>query len=256
MILGCLRLLIQTKNQEGKEAYMKLMYIFPQYPPGKLEERQKTVLAGASPGTEIEFAEAKVDVFEVTQHKGNYMLSMLAGLQVVEKAKEAQERGFDAVLPWGTLDFGVDAARQLVDIPVVPMARTGFCLAASLASRIAVIVYLSYMIPDTWQFIRGIGFQDFVTSVRAVDMNQKEMIAQRDVLKERLIRLGKRAVEEEDAEVIITRGVSMVPVYCSAEEITREVGVPVLDLVALQVKIAEMWVSMGVGNSRKAYPTP
>lgn len=236
---------------------MKFMMAIGQYDTAEqAEERRKAVLAAASPGTDIEFAEVKADVFELTRNAGNEMMTMVMGPQYVARAREAQERGFDAFLPWCTLDMGVDTARTLVDIPVVPMGRAGLSLASLLATRIAVFVYMSHMVPGTWRFIRQLNFENFVTSVRAVDMNQQEMIARRDVLKERLISLGKRVAAEEDAEVIVPLGVSLVPVYCSPEEISRGAGVPVLDLVAAQVKFAEMLVSMGVGNSRKAYPRP
>ncbi len=235
---------------------MKLMVIHGQYKPAELELRRKPVLAAASPGTQIEFTEIKGDIIKLSYKGTGELTAMLAGPQIVEKAKEAQEREFDAVLPWGTLDYGVNAARCHVDIPVVPMGRASFCLAAMLATRIAVIVYESQKIPDCRRFIREIGFQDFVTSVRAVEIPTRDMAAQRSLLKERLIRLGRRAVEEEDAEVILPRGVTMMPVYCSPEEISSEVGVPVIDPIAAGVKVAEMLVSMGLRNSRKAYPAP
>jgi Asp/Glu/hydantoin racemase len=46
----------------------------------------------------------------------------------------------------------------------------------------------------------------------------------------------------------------MVPYHFSAEEISSEVGVPVMDCVVAGIKTAEMLVKMGMKNSRKAYP--
>jgi allantoin racemase len=136
------------------------------------------------------------------------------------------------------------------------MGRSGFCVAANLATRIAVIIYQSTMIPNTRKFIREIGLGEFVTSVRAVDIPLGEMTDKSKVLKERLIELGRMAAAQDDAEIIVPRGVTMVPNHCSAEELSREVGLPVIDCVAASVKTAEMLVSMGLRNSRKAYPAP
>ncbi len=237
---------------------MKLMIVMPEFEsPAEVEARRKPCLAAASPGTEIEFAEMKGEAWATTlRPSGTLMMRMVFGPQVVEKAKEAEERGFDAVLPWGSPDLGVDSARCHVDIPVVGMGRSSFGLAASLCSRIVVICYHSTANHFHRSIIREMGFDHFVTSIRAVELFQAQMTAQRQVLKERLIELGKRAVAEEDAEIILPFGVSMVPVYCSAEEISSQVGIPVIDPVAVGVKTAEMLVSMGVGNSRKAYPRP
>ena len=230
---------------------MRIMVVHGQYPPEELGLRRRQILEAVSPGTEIEFIEIKGDIFNLTHNADNELLSMLAGPQVVQKACEAEERGFDAVLVYGTLDFGVDAARSRVDIPVVGMGCSSFCAAANLANRIAVIAYQSIMISDTWKFIREIGFKDFVTSVRAVDISIKDMATQREILKETFIKLARRAVVEEGVEMIVPRGISIIPIYFSAEEISQEAQVPVIDCVVAGVKTAEMLVTMGVKNRRK-----
>ena len=235
---------------------MKLLVVHGQYTPAELELRRKHVLAAASPETVVEFTEVRGDVFQLSHNADNEILGMLAGPQVVEKAIEAQKLGYDAVIPYGTLDLGVDAARCHVDIPVVGMGRSGFCVAANMATRIAVIIYQSTMIPNTWKFIREINLQNFVTSIRAVDVSLKDLTAEEDLLQKRLVELGRRAVLEEDAEVIVPRGVSMVPNHSSPHELSEQVGIPVISCVAAGIKTAEMLASMRLHNSRKAYPAP
>ncbi len=235
---------------------MKIMVIHGQYPPAEVELRRKHVLAAASPGTEVEFAEIKGDIFGLSHDSDTELLSMLGGPQVVEKAKEAQQRGLDAVVPYGSLDIGVDAARSQVNIPVVGMGRSGLCIAANLATRFGVIVYQNIQIPNTWKSIRQLGLEGFVTSVRAVDVSLKDMTAQSKILKERLFDLGKRLVREEYVELLVIRGISIVPNHCSAEEVSKEVKVPVINCVAAGIKMAEILVSMGLQNIRKAYLAP
>ena len=239
-----------------KEACMKIMVVHGQYPAAEVELRRKHVLAAASPGTQIEFAEIKGDIFGLSHNADSELLIMLAGPQVVEKAKEAQKRGLDAVVPYGGLDIGVDAARSQVDIPVVGMGRSGFCIAASMATRLGAIVYQSMAIPNAWKAIRQTGLESFVISIRSVDISLKDMTAQSPLLKERLFEMGKRMIHEDGVEVLVIKGVSLVPNHCSAEELSREVKVPVIDCVTAGIKMAEMLVSMGLGNSRKAYPAP
>ena len=232
---------------------MKLMVIHGQYPPEEVEVRRKHVLETASSETKIEFFEIGEDIFALSHNADDELISMLAGPRLVEKAQEAEKSGFHAVLAYGTLDFGVDAACSRVEIPVVGMGRSAFCVAANVASRIAVIAYQSTMIPNTWKYIRAIGLQGFVTSVRAVDISLKHMSAQREILKEAFIKLARRAATEEGAEIIVPRGISIVPRYFSAEEISKEAQIPVIDCVAAGVKTVEMMVSMGMKNSRKVY---
>ena len=235
---------------------MKIMVVHGQYPKAEVELRRSHVLAAASPGTEIFFAEIKGDIFGLSHNADTELLSMLAGPQIVEQAKAAQKRGFDAVVPYGGLDIGVDAARYQVDIPVVGMGRSGLCIAANLATRFSAIVYQNHAIPSAWKFIRQLGFKEFVTSVRSVEISLKDMTAEGNLLKERLFELGKRVVLEEGAEALVMKGVSLVPNHCSAEELSKEVNVPVINCVAAGIKMAEMAVSMGLHNSRIAYPAP
>ena len=112
------------------------------------------------------------------------------------------------------------------------------------------------MIPNARKFVREIALNNFVVSIRAVDIPLRDLAGQSTAMKEKLIQLGKLTVEKEEAEVIVIRGVSRVPNHCSAEEIAREVGVPVIDCVAAAIKAAESMVAMGLKNSRKAYPQP
>ena len=89
---------------------MKIKVVHVEYPPAALKQRQQHVLEGASPGTEISFSEIKGELFKLT---GNTeLLRMLTGPQVLEKAREAQTEGCDAVVPYGGLDLGVDVARH------------------------------------------------------------------------------------------------------------------------------------------------
>jgi allantoin racemase len=235
---------------------MKIMVVHGQYSAAEVELRRKHVLAAASPGTQIEFVQIKGDIFGLSHNADSELLIMLAGPQVVEKAQDAQNRGLDAVVPYGGLDIGVDAARAQVDIPVVGMGRSGFCIAASMATRLGAIVYQSMAIPNAWKAIRQTGLKGFVISLRAVDISLKDMTTQSTLLKERLFELGKKMVHEEGIEVLVIKGVSLVPNHCSADELSREVGVPVIDCVTAGIKMAEMLVNMRLGNSRKAYPAP
>ena len=74
---------------------MKLMVVQGEYTAAEIELRRRLLLATASPDTEVEFAQIKGDIFQLSHYTDNELLIMLAGPQVVEKAKEAQERGFD-----------------------------------------------------------------------------------------------------------------------------------------------------------------
>lgn len=231
---------------------MKIMVVHVQYPPAARDQRRQHVLDCVSPGTQIEFSEITGELFKLT---GNTeLIRMLTGPQVVEKAKEAERLGLDAVVPYGGLDLGVDVARYYVDIPVVGMGRSGLALAANLANRAAIIVYENSSTPAIWKLVRETGFTGFVCAVERINLHVKEMTPDNPKFKRTLIEESKRIVDAQNAEIIVPFGTSFLTSLAFTSEISREVGVPFVDCVAAGLRTAEMLVGMGMKNSRRAYP--
>lgn len=213
--------------------------------------RRDACRRAASPGTTVEFAEIMAGRMIRGASLSTELFVALATPAVVEVAQRAQADGVDAVVPLGTLDIGVDAAVRQVDIPVVGAGRTGYHLAASLGSRIGVIVYEASTLDYAWRAARGYGVESFITSVRAVGIPTREMTDRRAALKEALVAIGREQVEREGAQVIFPQGISMVPVHFSAGEIAAEVGVPVVDALTASLRMAEFLVTTGYREHRR-----
>jgi allantoin racemase len=232
---------------------MKIKIVHVEYPPAALRQRQQHVLEGASPGTEISFSEIKGELFKLT---GNTeLLRMLTGPQVLEKAKQAQAEGCDAVVPYGGLDLGVDVARHYVDIPVIGMGRSGLSIAANMATRIGIILYKNSSVPAIRKLVREFGYASHVCAIERVDLHVTEMVPDNEVFKRKVIEEGRRLVRDQQVEVIVPLGTSFLPTNAFAAEVSAEVGVPFINCVTAGVKMAEVAVRMGLRVSRVAYPT-
>src|SRR5262245_59375704 len=231
---------------------MTIMVIHAEYPAAALNQPQAHAREVASPGTELSFSSLNGELFKLTGNTD--LLRMLTGPQVVEKAKQAQAAGFDAVVPYGGLDLGVDAARHYVDIPVVGMGRSGLAIASTIATRIAVILYRNSSAPAVRRLIREIGFEHAVCTVERVDLHVTEMVPDNEAFKRKVIEEGRRIVRESAAEAIVPLGTSFLPTNAFAAEVSAEVGVPFINCVTAGIKMAEVAVAMKLGNSRVAYP--
>jgi allantoin racemase len=223
-----------------------------EYPPAEAERRQQAVLACASPDTRIEFGIMKTSLFGA---HNDQVSALLAAPLVAEIAQRAEADGFDAVVPFGSLDIGVELARNLVRIPVVGAGQSVLHLAAQLSSRIGVIIYTELNIPFVRKNIQAWGLLDVVAAIRAVNIPLEELTTQRASLRERFVDLGRGLIEQEGVEVIVPLGVTMVVQY-SAPELSAALGVPVLDTVAASIHTAETMVRMGLVHSLKTYPAP
>lgn len=229
----------------------RIMVLMNRYAPGQLDSRQSAVRAATSEGVELGFA-------EVAQSPGggattNFHRAAVA-IAFARQAVAAEAAGYDAILPWGTLDLGVEEARHVTSVPVIGPGRTAVNVAASLVDRFGVMVYGADQIVMFRKLLKAWGAETRVVGIRHVDMRPMEMEGRRDELRQRFIAASRLLVEEDGAELVLPLGFSMVPVTMAAADLTQALGVTVLDPLAIVMRVAEALAATGTRNSRPAYP--
>jgi allantoin racemase len=230
---------------------MKIMIVLGEYPAEEAERRRQAVLKCASPGTEIAFAVIKATFFRRSNSQVN---SLSAGPLVAEVAQRAEADRYDAVIPFGTLDAGVELARNLVRIPVVGAGQSVLHLGAQLSNRLGVVAYEEKSIPFMRKQMHAWRVADSVVGIRSVEIPLPESTKNRDAMRTRFIEVAREMIDNFDAEIIVPMGVTMVPVQYSPQEFASELGVPVMDALKTSVQTAEMLVRMGLTHSTKTYP--
>jgi allantoin racemase len=232
---------------------MKLMVVMGEYPPEESERRRKAVLKCVSPGTEIGFDVIKATFF---RHSNSQVNSLSAGPLVAEIAVKAEAGGYDAVVPFGTLDAGVELARNLVRIPVVGAGQSVLHLGAQLSNRLGVIAYEDKSIPFMRKQMHAWRVADCVVGIRGIGIPLPESTKNRETMRQRFIEAACDLIDHNDAEIIVPMGVTMVPVQYAPEEFEKELGVPVMDALKTSIQTAEMLVRMGLRHSTRTYPRP
>jgi allantoin racemase len=225
--------------------------VLAQYPPDERRRREDAVLAAAPYGQPVEFLEIEGSVYKkgLTQ----YHRAVIAPL-VADAALRAQHAGYSAVVPYGTLDLGIDEARHVADIPVLGPGRTSTHIAFTMGSRVTVLCYDQPHVVLFRKLLPSWGITEGITSIRPVDVPITEMASRIDDLRKRFVEQSQRAIEEEGAEIILPLGMTMVPVLMSAVSLADEIGVPVIDPIASTLAVAAFLGSGGYTNSRIAYP--
>lgn len=232
---------------------MKIMVVMGEYPPEEAERRRQAVLRCASPGTELGFGVIKATFFRRSNSQVN---SLSAGPLVGEIAVKAEADGYDAVVPFGTLDAGVELARNIVRIPIVGAGQSVMHLGAQLTNRLGVIAYEEKSIPFMRKQMHAWRVADSVVGIRSVEIPLPESTNNRDAMRDRFIEVGRELIDKFDAEIIVPMGVTMVPVQYAAQEFEKELGVPVMDALKTSIQTAEMMVRMGLAHSVRTYPRP
>lgn len=230
---------------------MKIMVVMGEYPPAERERRRAAVLRCASPGTDISFGVIKATFFV----RANAQINALsAGPLVAEIARQAETDGFDAVVPFGTLDAGVELARNLVRIPVIGAGQSVMHLGAQLSSRLGVVAYETTSIPFMRKNFHAWRVADSVVAIQAIEIPLLDSTQNRAAMRERFLQVSRDLVDKNGAEIIVPMGVTMVPVQYAPAEFSKELGVPVLDALATSIQTAEMMVRTGATHSSKTYP--
>lgn len=230
---------------------MRIMVVMGEYPPEEGERRRQAVLRCASPGTEIGFGVIKATFFRRSNSQVN---SLSAGPLVADIAVKAEADGYDAVVPFGTLDAGVELSRNLVRIPIVGAGQSVMHLAVQLSNRLGVIAYEEKSIPFMRKQMHAWRVADSVVAMRSVQVPLMESTKNRDAIRERFIRCAREMIDDHDVEIIVPMGVTMVPVQYAPEDFEKELGVPVMDALKTSIQTAEMMVRMGLTHSTRTYP--
>jgi len=174
--------------------------------------------------------------------------------QLVSKTVWAAENGYDAVVQSNTFDPGVDAARLAVGIPVVGVFRTALHVAATLATRFAIMVPLDSHVPYTWRLVKSYGMEPWITSIRPIQVYGPDLASRKDEIEGLAVDVMRKQVTESGAELIIPLGGALIPYVVSPEVLAEKVGVPVFNTKSVGIRFAETCVDLGMTQSPAAYP--
>ena len=166
---------------------MKIMVVMGEYPAAEGEHRRQAVLKCASPGTEIGFDVIKATFF---RHSNSQVNSLSAGPLVAEVAIKAEANGYDAVVPFGTLDAGIELSRNLVKIPVVGAGQSVMHLGAQLRNRLGVVAYEDKSIPFMRKQMHAWRVADYVVGIRGIGIPLPESSKNRDAMRGRFIEVA------------------------------------------------------------------
>jgi len=173
----------------------------------------------------------------------------LATPPTLELVRRANEEDYDAVVLACFSDPGLDAAKEISNIPVVGIEEATLHVAAMLGHKFSITTTFCNRAPIRELHVRQHGLENAYASTLVMNMAVLEMDANPEEAKTRILELARRAVEEQGAEVIIL-GCAGLTGY--AEDIGRELGVVVLDPTSVAFKMAEMIADLGLQHSKIA----
>jgi len=168
---------------------------------------------------------------------------------------EVEDDGFDAAILGCFGDPGLDGLREISDMLVVGPAGASIGLATTLGHRFSIVTVTASIVPALRRLAWEAGAIDALASVRYIETSVLAVNQDPAVALGRMIEQGRAAVEQDGADVLILGCMSM-GFLDVAEEMTRQLGVPVVNPSKAALKITEATVSLGLTHSRRAYHKP
>jgi allantoin racemase len=173
----------------------------------------------------------------------------------IERVVEAEREGFNGIVLGCFGDPGIDAMREMVDIPVIGPGEASMLLAASLGHRFSIITVLDSIIPLLERLAWQVGVDRKLASVRAIDVPVLELADNPNEAFARMVREGERSRDQERADAIIMGCMSMA-FQGRQDDLASRLGIPVVNPVHAAVKMMQVLCELGLRHSRRAYPTP
>ena len=182
----------------------------------------------------------------------------IAAPDVVAKVREAEEDGMDAVIINCFGDPGLDAARELVSIPVIGPCETSMHMAAMLGHKFSVITVLERLIPELELHAQKYGVGWKLASARSIDLPVLDLEKGREQFVDLMVERAAEAVEEDGAHVIVLGCTGLAGLDAQVKSGLSKAGyeVPVIDPASIALKMAEALVDAKLTHSKRTYPQP
>lgn len=199
----------------------------------------------------------KIDV--VNPEKGplgleSYYHNYLAAVEVHKMIVDAERQGYDGVVIACYGDPGIEAAKELVNIPVVGITEASYALASLLGTRFLVIVSADTAVPRQIRYLKTLGIPDHQYAVRPIGLTIIGVMEDRMSAKELIAKNCEQSLKETGSELIVM-GCSGFSGLRSALE--KQLGVPIIDPVLAGVHVCATLVNMDLSQSKlSTYQTP
>jgi len=182
----------------------------------------------------------------------SYFHKQIQGAEILSTIVRAEADGYHGVVIACFGDPGIEAAKELVTIPVVGIAEAAFFIAPILGHKFLVLTTADTSVPRAERHIRLLGLNSELAEVRAINPGTQwtivDSLKDREHSKQLIINACKDALKASKAEVIIL-GCSEMAEHAS--DLQDELGIPVIDPTTTAVQMTISLVKLNLAQSKR-----
>lgn len=206
--------------------------------------------AVAAPGTEILAVSPGQGVASIEGHFDE----AIAAIGVLEQVRLGREQGVSGHVIACFGDPGLLAAREIATGPVIGIAEAAMHTATLVATRFSIVTTLPRTLIIARHLLQQYGFSHHCAALHAIDLPVLSLEDGSGLAQDKVRARCLQAKREDGCGAIVLGCGGMATL---AQELTLELGLPVIDGVSAAVKMVESLVALGFGTSKHgdfAYP--
>lgn len=176
-------------------------------------------------------------------------LRYLNHLEILKSMIQAEKEGYDAVISACWFDPGIEAAKQLLRIPVVGSAESSMHLACMMGLKFAIVTSDPRFIPQMIELIDHYRMSNSTIErkpVRSLTLSGPELVGSLTgdftPIIQNFQEIAKSCIGD-GAEVLIM-GCGLVAPVLSTSGMRYVEGAPIIDPILISIKVAEMLVDL------------
>ena len=221
----------------------KIRVILPSATVGHVPDEEEKFLAITLPETEISVVELDRGPYAI---ENDFDIG-LALPNILDKIRQAEHEGIQAVIIFCMSDLAVQEARRFASIPVIGPAESSIHYATILAHNFSIIGIIPKDLVFYTRLLRRFDLFDRIASIPIIDIPVPELLeADGTRILEICFELSMRAIREDGAGAIVLGFAGMPQALDSLQGRLRENGydLPVINPTLATVRMAECLIDL------------
>ncbi|MCC6889204.1 MAG: hypothetical protein IT536_11780 [Hyphomicrobiales bacterium] len=227
---------------------IKVAFIVGDYPSEESKRREQVALSYSN--SEVQVGIVRAPSISPYFHGMTQCEMSLVAPAVIDAFHRAEKEGYQAAVPLGFLDLGVDGGRAAVDIPIVAPFESSLHLASLLGDRFGLVCYHENQFGNLTMLLNRYGMSHKVAGIEASGFDLPDIAANREAMVEGFLKVARKLIEKDRAEVIIPTGITQCPVQMDPKWLRDQLGVPVVEGIGAPLRLAAMFADLGMTHSR------
>jgi allantoin racemase len=228
---------------------VRVAFICGDYPTEEGKLREQVALSYSNSEVQVGIVHAPITpyFYGMTQTE-----MTLVAPAVIDAFHRAEKEGYQAAVPLGFLDLGLDGGRAAVDIPIIAPFECALHLASLMGDRFGLICYHENQFGNLRMLLNRYGMSHKIVGIKSSGFDLPDIAANKDAMIQNFVNSGRELIKE-GAEVIIPTGITQCPVQMKPQWLRDQLGVPIVEGIGAPLRLAAMFADLGMTHSRKRW---